>query len=97
MPLESLFPPEQPYAPDQTAPAEPAYSGDGPLYPGEQAYQAGRSYSYQPSPYKATPSYGAAPPYDDAAPPYDAAPAYDTRPAYGTPPAPGPFGDEPAA
>ena len=57
MPLESLFPPEQPYVP-QTAPAGPpypgeqAYPGDG-SYPGEQAYPGDGSHpreqGYPPS------------------------------------------------
>ena len=54
MPLESLFPSEQPYAPGQTGP-QPSYPGEQPYpgqgsYPGEPGYPGNGSYS-QEQPY----------------------------------------------
>jgi glycosyltransferase involved in cell wall biosynthesis len=86
VPLESLFPPEEPYA---TGPSEDPFPGDQP-YPGDQSYPG------QP-PYQAEYSYRPAPPYEPEAPyegdpygppaPYEAPGAYEPQAAYQTQPA----------
>jgi glycosyltransferase involved in cell wall biosynthesis len=102
VPLESLFPSEEPYVPEEPyapGPPEDPFPGGQP-YPGEQPHPGEQSYPGQP-PFQAEYSYQPAPPYEPEAPydagygppaPYESraafqAPApYETQPAYDAPP-----------